>query len=47
MIVQQYLIKADMREGKYAYIKENANAKRQIYAKAGAMPVWKTIKGEL
>lgn len=43
--MQRYLTNADMREDKYACIKENANAQRQVLAKTAIRAVWGTIKG--
>ena len=45
--MRRYLTKADTREGKYACAKEGANAQGQIRARAGAMVVRGTAKGEL
>ena len=45
--MRQYLTKVDTREGRYACAKEDANAQGQISARAGAVAVRGTAKGEL
>ena len=36
-----------MHEGKYEYIKENANLQEQVYTRVATKAIWKIVKGEL